>query len=205
MTTATLPLTSDRHPLALYGDYLFRISVAAYHEMIANGILGPEDDVELLEGVLVKKMPKNEPHIFATGTLGDLLYEILPVGWHVNSQDPVTTDDSEPEPDLAIVRGNRRDFLGRKRHAADTPLIIEVADSSLARDREKRRIYARAGFIEYWIVNLQEAKIEVYTQPGGPGEDSDYRQSREYMSADSISVLLDGQEVGQIAVKDVLP
>jgi Uma2 family endonuclease len=85
-------------------------------------------------------------------------------------------------------------------------LVGEVADVSLDRDRGiKKRIYARAGIAVYWIVNLVDSIIEVYTLPSGPTEIPDYGNRQDFGIADAVPVILDGVEVGRIAVKDVLP
>src|SRR4051812_36814523 len=135
-------------------DGVWRLSVDQYHAMIRAGILTEDDPAELLEGVLVQKMPKNPAHVLAKLLLVEALRKILPAGWFVNDQDPVTTRDSEPEPDVAVSRGSPRDYPTRHPGPKDTPLVVEIADSSLRRDRGlKKRLYARARIPEYWIVN----------------------------------------------------
>ncbi len=186
-------------------DPLFRITVQQYHDMIENGILGPDDDVELLEGFLVRKMATNPPHRVAKFLTGNALRPILPPGWFLDEHDPVTTDDSEPEPDISALRGEPRDYLKRNPTAADAAKLIEVSDTSLKRDRDKRRIYARAGFPIYWIVNIPERQIEVYTEPSGSTEQPDYAKVTIYKEGDTVPVVIDGREIGRINVKDVLP
>lgn len=186
-------------------DPLFRITVQQYHDMIDKGILGPEDQVELLEGLLVRKMPTNPPHSYVKTLFLRWLARMLPSNWFPHVQDPVTTIDSEPEPDISILRGDPADYLQRHPSADDTGLLIEVSDSTLQRDREKRRIYARAGFPVYWIANIPDRQIEVYTQPSGPTETPSYTQVQIYKDGDSVPVVIDGKEIGRIAVKDVLP
>src|SRR5437016_448359 len=115
---------------------LYRLSVEQYHQMIRNGIFKDEDRVELLEG-LVPKRTQKPPHTLAAQTLIDLIPSLLPPGWVLNVQAPLTTTESEPEPDAAVVRGQRRHNTLQDRHPrpADMGLVIEVADSSLATDR----------------------------------------------------------------------
>lgn len=185
---------------------IWRLPVAKYHEMIAAGILTDDDPVELLEGWLVTKMGKNPPHVLAADLLADKLNEMRPPGWHVKRQDPITTADSEPEPDVAVVRGSRRDYRDRHPGPGDLALVVEVADSTLVRDRTtKKRAYARAGIPVYWIVNLIDRMVEVYTDPTGPAGQPDYRRRTEYREADSIPLTLDGREVAVIAVRDLMP
>jgi Uma2 family endonuclease len=174
--------------------------------MIQAGILTDDDPVELLEGLLVQKMPKNPAHVTAKRLLRKAVERILPDGWMVDTEDPVTTSDSEPEPDVAVVRGTERDFAQRHPGPTDAILIAAVADSSLSRDRgRKKRLYARAKVREYWVVNLVNRQVEVYSDPTGPGKKPDYLQHQVYAAADTIPVVLDGREVGRIAVADILP
>jgi Uma2 family endonuclease len=185
---------------------IYRLSVAQYHAMAEHGILDEDDPVELLEGWLVQKMTKYRPHSLTTALVRRALERLLPDGWYVDSQEPVTTAESEPEPDVSIVRGEPRDFRDRQPGPENVALIVEVADSSLRRDRgTKKRIYARAGIPVYWITNLIESRFEVYTDPTGPAEQPDYRQQQEYGPADEIPVVLDGNEVGRLPVRELLP
>src|SRR5436853_5216504 len=82
---------------------IYRLSVAQYHAMGEHGILGEDDPVELLEGLLVRKMTKDRPHTLTTGLVRRALERLLPTGWYVESQEPITTVESEPEPDAMIV------------------------------------------------------------------------------------------------------
>lgn len=188
------------------GDEYFRLSVDQYHAMIQAGILTDDDPVELLEGLLVQKMPRNPEHRFSKRSLTKLLTAMLPPGWEVFCEDPLTTSDSEPEPDICVIRGTDRDYIRKHPSPADTILTAEVANTSVHRDRgRKKRIYARAGVPVYWIVNLVDQQIEVYTDPTGPAEEPDYRQRQDYKPGDSIPVVLDGSEVGRVNVSNVLP
>src|SRR5262249_30418397 len=127
-------------------------------------------------------------------------------GWHVNGQEPITAEDSEPEPDAAIIRGARRDYLEGHPLPQDVAIVIEVSDATLKRDRGlKKRIYARAGIPVYWIINLIENQIEVYTGPGGEAEAPDYQQRQDYFLDDEIPVIIEGREVGCLAAREILP
>jgi Uma2 family endonuclease len=151
---------------AIPNDLIWRLSIEQYHAIIQAGILTDDDSVELLEGWLVFKMPKNPPHRATTRLVRTALENILPAGWYVDSQEPITLSNSEPEPDIVVVRGDTRQYLDRHPGAEDIALIIEVSDTTLQRDRTvKKRIYARAGISIYWIVNLVEGLVEVYSQP----------------------------------------
>jgi Uma2 family endonuclease len=124
----------------------------------------------------------------------------------VDAQEPITTESSEPEPDVVVVRGDRRLYRDRHPGPGDLALVVEVADATLARDRgSKKRVYAQAGLPVYWIINFPERKVEVYTDPTGPAEELDYRSRQDYGPADEIPVVLEGREVGRIAVQELLP
>lgn len=174
--------------------------------MIRQGILTNDDPVELLEGWIIPKMPKNPPHRVATKLTRNALEEIVPEGWYVDTQEPITLEDSEPEPDVVVVRGNTRDYLDRHPGSDDVALVVEIADSSLERDRTfKVRIYARAGIPVYWIVNLNEQQLEVYTEPVNLPEEPTYQQRKDYKLADKIAIVIAGCEVGRITVQNLLP
>lgn len=182
------------------------ISVAQYHAMIEAGYFNDDDRFELLEGSVVPKMSKNPRHPYATTKTRKNLEKLVPSGWYVRVQDPITTLESEPEPDVSVVRGSEDDYPDRHPSPADTGLIVEVAESSLARDRSiKKRIYARAKVPVYWIVNLVDRCVEVYTNPSGPTENPDYEPPQVYGETDHEPVVLDGREIGQIEVRAILP
>ncbi len=207
MSVIAQPISLPPAPSEAVPDVpIYRLTVEQYLAMAEAGILTEEAPVELLEGWLVEKMTKRPPHMVATGLLVDLFPRLLPAGWLLTVQDPIATPDSLPEPDAAIVRGARRDYRERRPTAADVAMVVEVADTSLQQDRgTKKRLYARAGIPIYWIVNLGERQIEVYTEPTGPAEEPDYRQRQDYGPADMIPVRLDGAEVGALAVRELLP
>src|SRR5438105_9177634 len=99
--------------------------------MADHGILGEDDPVELLEGWLVHKMTKHRPHVLTTLLVRRALDRLLPNGWYVDSQEPVTTTESEPEPDVSVVRGEPRDFQDRHPAPEEVALVVEVAETSL--------------------------------------------------------------------------
>jgi len=144
---------------------LRRWTRAEYDRLVDLGVLHGEP-VELIGGQLVVGEPQGSYHATAIGAVDDALRAALPPGWVVRAQMPVALDDeSEPEPDLAVVPGERADY--RADHPARPALVVEVAESSLAFDREdKGSLYARGGVHDYWIVNLVERVLEVYRDPG---------------------------------------
>lgn len=185
---------------------LWRISVAQYHQMIRTGILTDGDPVELLEGLLVEKMSKKPSHRAATLLFRRALERIVEGNWYVDSQEPITTSDSEPEPDITIIRGDTLDYLDRHPGPEDTALVVEVADATLRRDRGiKKRLYARAGIPVYWIVDVNKLQIEVYSEPNQQAAKPDYQQHRIYQSTEEIPVILDGVTIGQLPVYKLLP
>ena len=114
--------------------------------------------------------------------------------------------DSQPEPDFAVVRGNARTYFSRHPSTADVGLLVEVADSSLLRDqRDKTRIYARAGIPCYWIVNLVDRRVEVFTQPSGPTAVPAYGAFQTFQPGDAVPIALDGAPAGTVPAADLLP
>lgn len=200
-TVASSPL-----PPAFPPEPIARLTVEQYHGLIAAGLITDEEAVELLEGWLVPKMPKKPIHGSVKELAREALQPYLGSGWFIKSEDPITTTDSEPEPDIAVVRGRIRDYLDRHPEARDLGMVIEVSDTTLARDRGiKKRIFARAGVPVYWIVNLMDRQVEVYTDPTGPGNDPDYRVQQIFKPGDGIAVALDGVDLGRVEVSQVLP
>jgi Uma2 family endonuclease len=193
-------------PPAVPGEPIRRLTVKQYHAMVQAGILTEDDTVELLEGWLVAKMPKNPSHSSATRLTRHALEGITPPGWYVDTQEPITTLDSEPEPDVVVMRGDVRQYIDRHPGPRDLALIVEVSDATLNRDREfKKRLYASAEIPVYWIINLIDNQCEVYTDPSGPTETPDYRQRRDYARSETVPVVVDGKEIGHIAVEEMLP
>src|SRR5262245_9934203 len=202
----SVPVVSEPDDFEVSVCDLKRFTVAEYHAMIDAGVFASDENFELLEGLIVRKMTKHPPHWIATGNLRDLLIALRISGFFVHSQEPVTTSDSEPEPDIALIRGARRDYKGRNPDPKQSPFVVEVSDSSLALDRKwKKRIYGRAGIPVFWIVNLVDRQIEIYTQPSGAGERPDYGNCQIFGADGEVPVVIDGSEVGRLVVKDVLP
>jgi Uma2 family endonuclease len=142
-----------------------RWSRTEYDRLIEVGVFHPDDPVELLGGELIVAEPQGSAHHTAVGLMEDVLRAALGAGWLVRSQGPIALDDdSEPEPDVAVVRGQRRDYS--QQHPSRPVLVVEVAESSLAFDRRhKGSLYARAGLGDYWILNLIDRVLEVHRSP----------------------------------------
>src|SRR5437660_7717020 len=140
-----------------------KFTVAEYHRMIDAGILTEDDNVELLEGWIVPRMARKPPHDGTVQVSNKALVAAVPAGWTVRIQSAITTADSEPEPDLAVVRGDERTYMHRHPQPPDIGTLVEVADTTLTGDRrDKGRLYAHAQIPYYWIINLKNEWIEVY-------------------------------------------
>lgn len=188
---ATLPSSIPPSPL----DPLWRMSVDQYHAMIDAGILSSDSPVELIEGILVRKMGKNPSHRFTNRETRVALEEITPQGWYVDDQAPITLSDSEPEPDVLVARGRSENYRHRHPGPADIALVVEISESSLNRDRAiKTRVYARERIPCYWILDLTSSRVEVRTEP----IDGACRVVTVYSATDEIPVVIDGTEIGRI-------
>jgi Uma2 family endonuclease len=132
---------------------------------------------------------------------------LLPGGWFVNEEKPIRLSRwSQPEPDVAVIRGRLKDYGEKGPTAVHVGLLAEVADSSYPKDRgAKWRKYAAARIAVYWIVNLPLRQIEVYTSPSGRGKSAAYQGAATYGADDEIPVSLEGRELGRIKVRAVLP
>lgn len=193
-------------PNALFtGPRLHPITVKQYQRMLETGILA-EENVELIEGFMVEKMSRNPLHDGTHDVIEAILRSLVTAGWLLRSQKAIEAHDSQPEPDFAIVRGNPHSFRTRHPLATEVGLVIEVADSSLRFDRaEKLRIYSSSNIFEYWIVNLVDNRVEVYTQPTGPTAVTAYANVQSFVAGESIPLVLDGVTIANIAVADLLP
>jgi Uma2 family endonuclease len=181
---------------------IWPVSVETYHAMLDKGILNSGDRVELLDGIIVEKPVVNPPDRISTRLARQAFDRVVPLGWYVDEQKPITLHTSEPEPDIAVIRGNTRGYFDRHPGAGDIGLAMEIADSSLDRDRIfKKRIYAAAGIPYYWLLNLNTRSLEVYSEP----MDGEYTHRIVHKSSSSIEVLLDGEIAGTVRVRDLLP
>lgn len=183
-----------------------RFTVPEYHKLIDIGVLTEDDNLELLEGYLIHKMSRNPPHDRVLQRLNRRLMQLLPEGWDIRIQSAITLGDSEPEPDVVLVRGDDAMYENHHPGPSDIGLVIEVSDSSLTGDRiDKARIYARAGLPVYWIINLVDQQIEVMTQPSGPGATPDFGQKEIRKKGQIVTVRLDGVDVVTFKVEELLP
>jgi Uma2 family endonuclease len=201
MSTIT-PMQPATTPVTLPISTLYRINVHEYERIIAARAI-EDEGVELIDGYLVKKMGKNPPHSWTTKVLLKALEQLLSPGWTWRLEQPVRIPEfNEPEPNIAIVPGNDDDYKHRTPEPPDVALLVEVSESTLDRDQgEKLLAYALGGIPEYWIVNLVDGQVEVYTGPGQAG----YQSRQLFGPGQEIPVVIDGNEIGRIAVVDILP
>ncbi len=182
---------------------IWQLNVNQYHAMIEKGILTENDPVEFLEGWLICKMPKSPRHRLSTQLTREVIEKVLPQNWYVDAQEPITLDNSEPEPDVLVVRGKRRDYSDHHPKASDVAMVIEVSDSTLERDQNfKKGLYADADIAVYWIINLNSNCIEVYSQPKKEGT---YSKHYTYSPSDKVPIVIDSQEITKLTASEFLP
>jgi Uma2 family endonuclease len=138
-----------------------------YERMAAAGLFDPDQRVELIDGVVYDMTPQSSLHATAVRLVQRALERVFGEGYDVRAQVSLILDpDSEPEPDLAVVRGTTRDF--RDQHPTTAVLVVEAADSSFGHDRRRKApLYARHGIPELWIVDLRAGSVEVHREPSG--------------------------------------
>lgn len=202
--TAAFPSPNVLETLAALGAR--RLTPAQYHVMHDAGILMEGERVELLDGYLVEKPVRNPPHDVTLQRLTKRLVMLGLVGWEVRIQSAVSFNESEPEPDGAVVRGNETVYEARHPRPGDFGVIIEVSDSSLLFDRrEKGRLYAKAGIPVYWVVNVADGAVEVYTDPDPGTTPPAYRTRADYSAGQDVPLVLDGVEVARVSVTELIP
>jgi len=181
-------------------------TLAEYRRMVDLGVLTPNDKLELIDGYLVLKMPQNTPHRSSVVRLTTRLPKHVPAGWFVMAQCPLELNSNDPEPDGAVLRGADSDYDHRTPIAVDCGLVIEVSATSLRDDRRvKRALYGEANIPTYWIVNVDDRVVEVYTQPTGPTAAPGYAARTDFTPGQAIPLTLDGQLVANVPVADLLP
>ena len=164
-TAALVSLRLMSHPAPLDPAVPARWTADRYLRLVDEGVLGPEDRVELLEGVIVAMAPQNEPHAAGVRRLGQALFRAVGDRAVVQVQLALISGrHSVPEPDAAVLPGTVADY--DRAHPRTALLVVEVADTSLKQDRlTKRAIYAAAGVPEYWVVDLVGDRVEVHRSP----------------------------------------
>jgi len=161
-------------------------TIADYHQMIESGILDEDDRVELLEGKIVCMSPQRPFHASSVQRSSRLLFRLLGDLAEIRIQLPVTLGNkSEPEPDVAVVKLDVNEYSLRHPESVDIYLLIEVADSTITKDRKQKSIiYAKNQVLEYWILDLQRRQVYIFRQP----EAQSYREQFVLSSSDTVTL-----------------
>lgn len=153
----------------------YKWTVEDYHQLVATGLLAGKP-VELLEGEIIEMSPEGVPHSYTNRTVADYLRSLLSGLAAVSEAHPITLDNSEPEPDIAIVRLPEEIYKQHHPYPEDIYWLIEVSNRTLEKDlQEKTVVYARNGIAEYWVIDLLHKKIWIFTHPESQG----YGQTQE--------------------------
>jgi Uma2 family endonuclease len=192
--TPTQPMSS---PAPLASPVVYRMSVDEF-ERIADSL--DDERVELLDGLIVRREEMKPLDVLVTERLRRQLDRRLPADWFVREDKPIRIPDfNEPLPDLAVVRGQPEVYFHRHPGPEDVAVVIEVSDSSLGRDQGEKWIsYSRCGIPVYWVVNLIDSKVELYTGPTPTG----YAMRTDFRPGDDVPVVIAGTSVGTITVSD---
>jgi Uma2 family endonuclease len=192
LTSSRVATESPRTPRLWSRDEYYRLAEA--------GILGSDERVELIRGVIENMAPIGPEHSDAGLELYDMLREAAPVGIRVMHERSVNLGDkSEPQPDLVVARGDRKTYMKRHPVPSDIILVVETSNTSLLADQTvKQQLYAEAAIPEYWIVNLVDQQVEVYTKPTNGG----YESKRLHHAGEAVELSF---ALGtSIAVSDIL-
>ena len=188
---------------------IMRFSVEQYHEMARTGVIEEGAPIELLDGFLVEKTRKT-PHRTAficdpdaRRTVAEFDPEKPGSSARMERSRPMTANRSRTSASCEEVFAG---YADRHPSPCDVALVVEVADSSLPLDRDlKKTIYARAGIVHYWILNLIDRQLEMFSDPTGPTAKPDYLTTQDFAASDVVPLVIDGSEVGRLKVSDVLP
>ncbi|MGB9181848.1 MAG: Uma2 family endonuclease [Pyrinomonadaceae bacterium] len=176
-------------------------TVEEYERMAEVGILGRDERLELIDGVIIKMSPKGDPHCAATDRAARYFIRHMDDKVIVRNQNPIRLDDSsEPEPDIVLATPQEKEYSDRRPTLQEILLILEVADTTLYSDRRtKALIYARAGIQQYCILNLKARELEDYRDPSSEG----YRSKQTYKAEQSFSLVAFPEVI--IGVGELLP
>ncbi len=182
---------------------LWPISVRLFSEMVKTGVLNEKDPVYLWKGQLVERMAPKRKHSISVKRVYDAVSKIIPKHVHADREQPLAFrhDASVPQSDVVVLRGAAEDYPEDFPTTGDVVFVVEVADSSLQLDRRMSEDYAIEGIGGYWLVNISDGCVEVYSEPAGNA----YAVKRTYQPGDEIPLIIDGTQVARIAVKELLP
>ncbi|HWE93903.1 MAG TPA: Uma2 family endonuclease [Tepidisphaeraceae bacterium] len=187
------------------GAVLRRFTVEEYHRLIGQGYFAADERYELLNGFIVRKMSRDPIHDAALEIASEVIRSRVPAGWRIRIQSAIATADSEPEPDMAIVRGTPQDHVTRHPGPGELAIVVEVANTSLNDDRTvKGALYARASIGVFWIINLIDRRVEVYTDPTGPDSTTAYRHREDYGIGLAVPLTV-GTAVASVPISELLP
>ncbi len=192
--------------MAGYETRIRRWSRVEYEKLVDLGVFQPGEPIELIGGELMVAEPQGPAHYTAIQKTAKALEQAFGPGWAVRTQGPVGLDDeSEPEPDVAVVPGSVDNY--RSAHPSRPVLTVEVAESSLGADRERKgSLYARAGLSDYWVLNLVDRVLEVYREPtADPAAPFGWRYARREVLDASASVSPLAAPGSSIPVAKLLP
>ena len=182
---------------------IHRIWLNQYHQMIATGVLQEDDPIELIDGCLVTKMPRDPAHDWTLNQLAKKLEKEFGDAGVVRVQSAITAEHSEPEPDIAVVRPPD-DYQERHPSGEDALLVVEIANSSLDFDRSvKADVYSYAGVREYWIINLIDRQIEIHRLPRS-GKPGGFHERRTYLAHEEIELTLGKKSLAKWMVASLL-
>ena len=176
-----------------------RITVGEYEAMIDAGIFADGEKIDLIEGMLVRKMTKKRRHTAGSAMVRRAIERVLPGGWHAESEAPIrlANRDTLHEPDVSVIRGRIEDYLDLDPGPPDVALVVEVSYTSVKKDRKLAATYLAGGVPAFWLVNLPDRRLEIYT--------NDPRMPTIVDASGHADLVLDGQAVCRIAVADLLP
>lgn len=197
MATASVKIISEPKP------HLW--SVEEYHRMTEMGFFDGQR-VELIEGEVIEMSAMGRPHVIALRRTADLLEVVFADGWFVQTQAPLHFGKrSEPEPDIAVIKGQMDDYPTE--HPTTADLIVEVSDKTLYYDRKRKAsLYAKAGIADYWILNLKKHQLEVFRRPIPDAEARhgfSYAEKHIFGEGESVAPLVKPEAA--IAIAKMLP
>lgn len=179
---------------------------AEYHHADEDGIFGPDERLELIRGEIVRMSPQQKPHVGGVYRSSHVFEDVVEamtdgVARHIRSQAPIVlSNNTEPEPDVAVVLGNHEDYELRDCTGRDVLLLIEVSDKTLSYDRNRKaQIYAEEGIADYWVLNVRGRQLEIRRDP----QNGVYQTITAYNETESVTALFAPQIL--VAVFDLLP
>ena len=180
--------------------------LAAYEKIVESEVLSGFPGfrhVYLWKGRLWERMSINRPHVYGVKSVFLALHGLGLADYSPETEAPMAFrfTDSAPQPDVKVVRGRTKDFMDRMPTTADVPLVVEVADSSLAEDRALALAYAAEEIPVYWLLNLPGRRLEVYAAPVA----GVYTSVTLFEPEQDVPIVLDGREVGRVRAADLLP